>query len=545
MMDVPIDRFVTHLQAVATQIQHIQADMNATRLPPQSIAQFKTLMREVEALHTAESEVREHLLEVQHHAAQERERYYDLFNADPAPHIVTNLQGVIQEANHAATRLLNITAPLLRDKPLATYVVAEERRDFRAFVLSLTKGDPASRCEREFRIQGRDPLRLIPVVARVVPIRDATLQVTGLRWLLRDAGRGRQLPSANLLLRSLIDASPLAIMAVDDEMQVQLWNPAAAHLLGWQEAEVLVQSAPPLLLKALSVARDALTTGEYAPDQDGIETEFRHKDGTPLPVRLILASLPTGMLLLIADLRSDYQYRAEVRAIKARLTAARELDRQRVAQALHDEVIQQLVALQFQTVNLRNLTKDPTPPHLTDIQTGLSQMGSDMGTMVRLVRGVIHDMRPPGLAAFGLKEALDTLIAQSRHTWQVPAPKIELRVPDDAIDLPMPVATVLLRTVQEATRNIRHHANALIVIVLLTMTEAEVSVMVQDNGKGFDCPSRLSDFAHQGHFGLLGLSEQIESVGGALQLTSQPGKGTRLRVTIPLRENQEALHVLL
>ena len=124
--------------------------------------------------------------------------------------------------------------------------------------------------------------------------------------------------------------------------------------------------------------------------------------------------------------------------------------------------------------------------------------------------------------------------------WDKPAPRIDLRLPAEDIEVPIPVATVLLRVAQEAMRNVRRHADAHVIGVQLTYSGEVVTLQVQDDGQGFECPERLSDLAHAGHFGLLGIAEQVESVGGVLQLASQPGHGSTVEVSIPLAENQSA-----
>ncbi len=552
-MDTPIDRFASHLQEIANRLQKIREGENGREVSPEVIANYDALTLALESLHTAESELRqqhEHIMDVQQVAALERERYYALFDGAPDAYLVTDLHGTIQEANRAATRLFNIAPAYLTGKPLALYVVAAERRSFRAFLLMLRENISLQSREQEFMLQSRHLPLPIPISATVVSIRDHMERVIGYRWLVRDISQQRhyqeQLQHTNQLLLSLIHASPLGIVAVDREIRVQLWNPAAEELLGWRETEVITGVAPFALLAEVGAVWDELIQQETAIEPHELETDCRHKDGTLIPVRLFLAPLQdssgsrTGIITLIADLRDEVRHRAELRAIKSRLTATRDIERRRIAQDLHDDVIQQLVGLQFQLVHFRNLMLTPTDRHLEDVQLGMSRMGSDMGAIVRLVRVILSDLRPPGLEAFGLKRALESYKEQAGAMWDKPAPRIDLRLPAEDIEVPIPVATVLLRVAQEAMRNVRRHADAHVIGVRLTYSGEEVTLQVQDDGQGFECPERLSDLAHAGHFGLLGIAEQVESVGGVLQLASQPGHGSTVEVSIPLAENQSA-----
>jgi signal transduction histidine kinase len=206
----------------------------------------------------------------------------------------------------------------------------------------------------------------------------------------------------------------------------------------------------------------------------------------------------------------------------------------RLAHNLHDEVLQQLVALQFQMVHLRNLTKTPTDEHLEQMQILTGNVGSDMGAIVRLLRVLISDLRPPGLEAFGLKQALESYLLQIHHTWPDPAPTLELVFPDTKIEVPLTVATVLLRAAQEALHNVHQYALANHVKVELEYQATHIGLIVQDDGAGFESPERLADLAQQGHFGLLGIAEKVDLIGGTLTVESKPQAGTTLRIQIPL-----------
>jgi PAS domain S-box-containing protein len=553
----PLDRFFSHLHDITTKFHHLQSAGKESALSPRAMELYEALTLAVESLHTAESELRqqhEQVWESQQMVVTERERYYALFNGAPDAYLVTDVHGAIQEANLAATRLLKVPASFLKNKPLTLYILPEDRHAFRTLMTFLADAPLSERYEQDFTLQSRHLAEPIAISATVVPMRDYQEEVVGFRWLLRDVSQQRydqaQLQSTNQLLRSLIDASPLAIIAVDTETRIQIWNPAAAQLFGSYQAEVMGMVAPNFILGEVAVGWNFFNDVKTRIEHHGVEVEYPHKDGTLIPVRLFMSPLQdaggktTGRIALIADLREEVQQRTDLRIIKSRLSATRNLERRRLAQDLHDDVIQQLVGSQFHLVFLRNLLDDANAPHLREVQAGLSQIGNEMAAMVRFLRVVISDLRPPGLEALGLKHSLETHVAQSLHTWRSPTPHIELQLSDEVVNLPMPVASVLLRVAQEALRNVNQHAEAQEVLVVLNYTDAEVILVVQDDGKGFVSPSRLTDLVHEGHFGVLGMAEQVEAVGGILHIAAVPGKGTTMTVTIPLIENVNAAEAL-
>jgi len=93
----------------------------------------------------------------------------------------------------------------------------------------------------------------------------------------------------------------------------------------------------------------------------------------------------------------------------------------------------------------------------------------------------------------------------------------------------------LFRIVQEALNNVHRHSGASEACITVECQEAEVRVTVSDNGKGFELPQQLSDFAGQGKLGLTGMAERAQLVGGELEVISQIGKGTKIIVKAPTK----------
>jgi signal transduction histidine kinase len=103
-----------------------------------------------------------------------------------------------------------------------------------------------------------------------------------------------------------------------------------------------------------------------------------------------------------------------------------------------------------------------------------------------------------------------------------------------AADLPEAVEIGLYRFLQEALTNVARHTQAEMVQVQLQYDRRTISLTVADDGLGFDVSAAMSNSQHTGGIGLAGMKERIESVGGHLTITSEPGKGTLLVAWIPL-----------
>jgi signal transduction histidine kinase len=143
-------------------------------------------------------------------------------------------------------------------------------------------------------------------------------------------------------------------------------------------------------------------------------------------------------------------------------------------------------------------------------------------------------LRPPGLAEFGLPAALRGYVARLKRDGNDGVPAIVLDLDEQTADLPQPLAVAVFRVVQEALRNCVRHARAHQITVRLRKESAEVTVDVQDDGRGFRVPDRLDELAQGGHFGLVGLAERVEQADGELTVTSAPGAGTTIAVRFPI-----------
>jgi len=93
---------------------------------------------------------------------------------------------------------------------------------------------------------------------------------------------------------------------------------------------------------------------------------------------------------------------------------------------------------------------------------------------------------------------------------------------------------LLFRIAQEALSNIRRHANASTAIVRLEFVDDSVNMTISDNGRGFELPPRLEDFAGAGKLGVIGIYERARLLGGRLEIESEQGKGTHVVLEIPL-----------
>ena len=192
--------FVRHVEAVR---QHSRELQQASRKVP--LDQIQLLLEHVEALgtaleelHVAEEELRqqnEELVEARQILEAERQRYQELFEFAPDGYLVTDIYGTVREANHVASKLLNLDVRYLIGKPLSSFVPEEDRRAFRSMLSQLPTVNRVQ--EWEVQLQGRKT-GLFEAALTIETVRDGQGTAVMLRWLLRDITARKQ---AELQLR--------------------------------------------------------------------------------------------------------------------------------------------------------------------------------------------------------------------------------------------------------------------------------------------------------------------------------------------------------
>ncbi len=223
------------------------------------------------------------------------------------------------------------------------------------------------------------------------------------------------------------------------------------------------------------------------------------------------------------------QIEAALLEARQRLAQGREAERIKIAHELHDEIVQELVALNYRLSHLQSGLGPDAQAQVAQIQDHVRQILGD-------ARRLCADLRPPSLETLGVVQAI-------RYRLQALARRVSFAIHfvvdgDEAQRLPDDVALCLFRAVQEALSNVeRHAAGVTEVEVCLVISPRIVRLSVIDDGCGFQMPAHLTQLLARQHFGLVGLRERVELVKGRLDVFSTPGHGTRLEAVIPFAED--------
>lgn len=213
----------------------------------------------------------------------------------------------------------------------------------------------------------------------------------------------------------------------------------------------------------------------------------------------------------------------EMRDFAAYLQAAREEERTAIARELHDELSQQLTALRMDLVWLGK----SLPPDQKELILRKESMIRHVDRLLEAVRGISVQLRPGFLEELGLKGALELYAEEFQEKSGI---QCLMKIENEEIEPGKEESIALFRIFQEALTNVARHARAAEVRVFLRKKKGKVELVVRDNGQGIT-EEKIDD---RRSFGLIGMRERARAAGGHIVIKGWPGRGTEVRVEIPV-----------
>ncbi|MBI2958579.1 MAG: GAF domain-containing protein [Chloroflexi bacterium] len=237
------------------------------------------------------------------------------------------------------------------------------------------------------------------------------------------------------------------------------------------------------------------------------------------------ASIAIGNANLFEEVRRKEELRGQ---LLEKAISAQEEERKRIARELHDEPAQIFSALVMQLEAMANELPQSEAP----VKLRLQRLQSLAAHALETVRKMMSDLRPTALDDLGLIPAIRQYAEGRLGEIEV---KVNVRASNMGARLPPQMETVIFRVLQEAVNNVYKHAGAKSVTIELRRDKSAVRATVRDDGRGF----RVDDSEKpgpKGGLGLLGIKERVGLIGGRLTIRSRPGRGTELKIEIPMAE---------
>ncbi len=354
------------------------------------------------------------------------------------------------------------------------------------------------------------------------------------REVVQRRSSGRALEGAAARLAGLLDSAMDAIITVDAEQRIVLYNRAAEKIFGWPSDQALGEPLEKLMPErfrgghAGHIRRFASTGTTSRRMGDGTVLYGQRVGGEEFPMEASISQLDTAdgklFTVILRDVTERARTREELSAFASEAHAILEGEKTRIARELHDELAQSLTALKMDTIWVR----DNFPARAQAAAAKLADMLGMLDATVAATRRIAADLRPLMLDDLGLVPAIEWLVQNFEQRTGVAC---TLTVDEDVV-LHEPYATAVFRIVQESLANVAKHAAASEVQVRIDRVPGNVVLQVRDNGRGF-----LTDAPRKPYsLGLMGLRERTQLLKGNIHIDSQPGQGARIDVRIPVAE---------
>ncbi len=264
---------------------------------------------------------------------------------------------------------------------------------------------------------------------------------------------------------------------------------------------------------------------EAAGELDALRRKLWLVVGLSVLVGAVLTAVTWRHLMrLEGDARAQYnaslEFSERLEELSQRVLGIQEDERRKLARELHDEVGQTLGALLVDLGQAQGSLAVQPAEALERLRSAHGLAETALGT----VRNMTLLLRPSMLDDLGLVPAL---YWQARETSRRTGMDVRVATDHEDLDLPDPIRTTIYRVVQEALQNAARHSRAGNVEIVLQLVEDTLRILVRDDGQGFD-PQRTKGI------GLLGMQERVSQLGGDFGVESAPGKGTILRVQLPV-----------
>ena len=316
--------------------------------------------------------------------------------------------------------------------------------------------------------------------------------------------------------RSLFEKSQAPVLLVAPDGRVREMNEVARRVFRWAGpaagdrslADLVGTRIAGALLAGGSVAHLTVALG-------GRDVIYK-----PLSTRLDADGEELTEVVL-QDVTAEQRQQQGARAYAAHVLRGQENERIRIAAELHDEPLQSLLQLSRQLGEVRAASQGDGAVVLRARELA-AQVATDL-------RRISRGLRPPSLDDLGVVSALRQTLAETERRVNV---HVRLRIVGKPRRLPPELELCIFRVAQEAIHNVERHAGAAALAVRLQFAADEVSLLVADDGRGFDAARQagLESLA----LGVLGMRERATMAGGHLAIRSRPGCGTAVRLTAPI-----------
>lgn len=339
------------------------------------------------------------------------------------------------------------------------------------------------------------------------------------------------------VLKKIFDNIPVLIGFVGKDGRVKLVNREWERVMGWtlkelqaENVDIFSEAYPDLPYRQKVFDFIAAATGDW------VDLKIRVRDGRVLDVACAIVQLSDGTKVAIAQditerKRAEERIRAtteQLRALPARLQAAKEEEDIRIAREIHDEMGSTLTSLRWELERLDRTISDSTNGLARQsLKANFDEMRKLTNATISTMRRIASELRPGILDDLGLMEAIEWQTEQFEARTGI---ECRCDCPLEDVEFNPQQATAIFRIFQEALTNVLRHSGAKNVEVTARRDKSEFFLTIHDDGNGI----RNDQISGNSSLGILGMRERAHLIGGDLKITGIEKKGTLVTLRVPI-----------
>ena len=376
---------------------------------------------------------------------------------------------------------------------------------------------------------------------RAFPVRNASGNIYRIVGIADDITKRKQawdsLGESEARKKAIMQAALDGIITFDHDGRMIELNSAAEKIFGHSQSKLMGENVmeviPPRFKTWFKHGLANFFAGDKGPIQGSrVEMPALRSDGSTFSAEFTITQIALVghpmFTLYIRDITQRKRAEAELRALPQRIIKAQEAERSRIAQELHDGINQSIASVKMRLRKIEGSLPDIKPA----AREILNRCDDLLVKVLEENRRIAHNLRPAELDNLGLVAACSHFCSEVQLRTNI---HFQCRLTSPSQRLPSVVELQLFRIVQEAINNVEKHALAKSVELQIRFRGDLVILKIQDDGRGFDAKTLKAD-GKRGHgLGLTNMRERAFSLGGTYEMTSLPGQGTSITVSVPFR----------